>query len=201
MRTYRTVSATASVGTFISTAAWGASRIITAVSTTATAENSLICPATTRPARSLSPAPTALPSSTVTPMVSPVTTTVADCITWLPVATADTLAVGENRPTTARSTPPYRAWSSRDIISGSANRIRVGRMGPVRNALRCPSSFSVINSILLSRYPYKEKSPTSIHLLAIMYQTKRPRRSLYCSRLPSNVNLLPDFLFSSLLTA
>ena len=48
----------------------------------------------------------ALPTSTVEPMVSPETITVTACITWLPVATADTLAVGEKRPTTARSTPP-----------------------------------------------------------------------------------------------
>lgn len=106
IRTYRTVSSKASAGTFISRAAAGAASSITTVSPSAIPANSRIWPHTVRPASSGSPAPMALPSRTVTPMVRPVTTTVMICITWLPVATADTLAVGENQPTTARSAPP-----------------------------------------------------------------------------------------------
>ena len=49
-------------------------------------------------------------------------------ITWLPVATADTLAVGEKCPTTARSTAPYSACSSSESISGKVKRTRGGRI-------------------------------------------------------------------------
>ena len=76
------------------------------VSTAATRVNSRIWLHTTWPACWDSLEPMALPTSTVTPMVRPVIMEVMDCITWLPVATADTEAVGENLPTTARSTPP-----------------------------------------------------------------------------------------------
>ena len=84
----------------------GAKASIPAVSAAASRVNSRSWPATTRPAASGSPAPTALPTSTVTPMVRPVISTVRACMIWLPVATAETLAVEEYCPTTIRSTPP-----------------------------------------------------------------------------------------------
>ena len=81
MRRYRTVSSRASWGTCIQRAACGAKRIITTVKTTAARAKSRICPATTAAAPSRSRAPMALPRHTVTPMVSPVMSTVAHCIT------------------------------------------------------------------------------------------------------------------------
>ena len=95
MRIYRIVSGTASSGTFSSSAAWGARASIIPVSSRAARAKSRICPATTSPAAFLSPAPTALPTSTVTPMVRPLMSPVSTCMAWLPVATAETLAVGE----------------------------------------------------------------------------------------------------------
>ena len=69
----------------------------------------------------------AWPNNTVTPMVRPVITTVTACIIWLPVATADTWAVVENQPTTARSTPPYRACKSQGKQSEAKEKRNQGR--------------------------------------------------------------------------
>ena len=98
--------------------------------TIATAQNSLIIPHTTFPALSLSPAPIAWPMSTVTPMVSPVTMVVTATISWLPVATAEMLAVEPNCPTTTRSTAPYSACKNRESMSGTEKRMREGRIFP-----------------------------------------------------------------------
>ena len=134
--------------------------------------NRRIWPETTSPAALASFAPTALPNSTVTPIVRPVISTVTDCITWLPVATAETLAVGENWPTTARSTPPYRACNSRESIKGSAKRTRGPRMGPDKNILVYFSCVSFIKGKDLLREFGHSCAQTILIISHIAEQTK-----------------------------
>ena len=64
------------------------------------------------------------------PIARPVTTEVADRITWLPVETAETSAAEANCPTIRRSVPPYMAWRSKARSTGVANGSSGFKMGP-----------------------------------------------------------------------
>ena len=86
--------------------------------------------------------------------------------------TAETLAVGENWPTTARSTPPYRACNSRESIKGSAKRTRGPRMGPDKNILVFFSCVSFIKGKDLLREFGHSCAQTILIIPHIAEQTK-----------------------------
>ena len=52
------------------------------------------------------------------------------CITWLPIATADTDAEVENCPTTNKSTAPYNACRKFEMRNGTAKRRSAGASFP-----------------------------------------------------------------------
>lgn len=76
------------------------------------------------------PAPMALPTNTVTPMVRPVSTIVSRFSSWLPEATPDCSLIPANRPTMIRSAAPYMACRNRASRTGSAKPSREGRIFP-----------------------------------------------------------------------
>lgn len=100
--------------------------ITTTVTPTEISPNRLMPLPMILPASCFLPAPILVPTYTVSPIESPVMTTVIVCIIWLPVETADTYTsekVPPNCPTTNRSMAPYVACKNNASSTGSANRI------------------------------------------------------------------------------